>query len=274
MDYYGTFLENTELSTAVVDQDENVYVFQRTSPVSLVKITPEGERIMLNEDVSSAATDAKIGPDGSMVVLVNNRQTSKINLETGEETDWLRLSKSVSRGDFDENGNLYAGGRRSDLIVILPDESFSQIGHWIADEILWVRVYDNYVYLLIDIASVSEERPDFSIWRHPIDGAGNVGEPELFIDWTQTGDYAESLPSCFTFSENGLMMIGTDHADPIMLYDLESDTQDILYKDILPTAAIQLVWGAGSHVYMILGGENNNLIRIDMGTAGAPYYGR
>jgi hypothetical protein len=274
MDYYGNFLENIELTAAVVDANENLYVFQRTAPVSVVKITPDQEREILNAEVDRAETDAVIGPDGMMVLLSNNRDMTKLNLETGEETEWLNLSKSVSYGDFDSNGNLYAGGRRSDLFVVLSDETSSQAGFWARDEILWVRVFGDYVYVLVDIATPTDELPDMSIWCHAIDGAGAVGEAELVVNWTETGEYAESLPHTFVFSADGKMLVGTDYVHPIMLFDLATGAQDILYKEILPTSALKLVWGSGTNVYMILGGEVFDMVRIDMGTAGAPYFGR
>jgi len=274
MGYYGNFLENAVLSAAALDADENLYVFQRTSPASVVKVTPDGEPEIFADALDRAVTDAKMGPDGLMILLRNNRDVTRLNLETGEETEWINLSKSVTYGDLDANGNLYVGGRRSDLIVVLPDESSSQIGEWTKDEILWVRVYEDYVYVLVDIARPTEENPDMSIWRHAIDGAGNVGARELVLNWTETGEYAESTPSCFTFSTDGLMLVGTDYTHPIMLFNPATGTQDILYKEILPTTAQQLVWGNDTNVYMILSGESNNMVRIDMGAAGAPYHGR
>ena len=94
------------------------------------------------------------------------------------------------------------------------------------------------------------------------------------LDWSKTGEYAESTIYTFTFSADGLMYIGTDYVQPVMILDPNSGEQDILYKDILPTYVAQMKWGTGNNIYTILGGEEWNIIKVDMGKKGAPYYNR
>jgi hypothetical protein len=272
-DRYGTFLENLQLSIIVVDKAENLYVIQRV-PRPVYKITPDGTQTTIGE-TSRIVTDAKIDRDGKIVLIMNYRRLGKMDPETGEEVEMVDVGKTVSFGDFDQDGNLYVGGRRSDLIVIAPDLTKKSLGGaYASDEILCVRVYNGYVYLLVNVASPNEQNPELAIWRHQIlDATGALGDKELVLDWANTGEFAEAAPRNFTFDTKGVMYIGTEHTQPIMILTPDK-TQDILYKDILPSYSEQLVWGTGNYLYMLLGGDEWNVVRIDMGQPGAPYFGR
>jgi len=266
---YGELFDNLQLSAIVVDQMENLYIiqFDRT----IFKYTPAGEKTVIGEVADRIATDAKFSPDGKFLLLKNYRRIYAMDLETGIETEWMDVRKAVSSGDFDSNGIFYAGGRRSDLIVVNRTDSTSlQIGVYARDEILHVRVYGDYVYLLVDLASPDEANPDIAIWRHQIlDAEGNLGARELVLNWAETGEYAQSTPKNFTFSADGIMYIGTDYVHPIMIV-YPDRRKDILYKGILPSYAEKLVWGSKSYLYMMLGGDEWNIIKIDMGAPGAP----
>ena len=275
MDRYGSFVENLQLRAIAVDKAENLYVIQLT-PSTVFKVTPDGEKTIIGES-PRAVTDAKIGPGGKLVLLMNYRRIYQMNLETGEATEWVDAGsgKNVSFGDFDSNGNFYVGGRRSDLIVVAPNLSKKSIGVYSRDEIFCVRVYNDYVYLLVDLASSDEQNPKKAIWRHQIlDADGNLGTRELVLNWANTGEYAASVPQTLTFSDDGLMYIGTNYTHPIMIFDPQNGRQDILYKGILPSYAVKLEWGTENYLYMLLGGTEWNIVRINMGKAGAPYYGR
>jgi hypothetical protein len=70
------------------------------------------------------------------------------------------------------------------------------------------------------------------------------------------------------------MYVGTNDVNPIIMVKPDN-TEDILYKDILPSAAQKLVWGDGNLLYMILANDSEvSLVKIDMGAPGAPYFGR
>ncbi|MBN2412382.1 IPT/TIG domain-containing protein [candidate division KSB1 bacterium] len=269
---YGEFSGGERHSALAVDKDENLYVFQRT-PRTVFKIPPAGERIEIGE-ASRTVTDAKMGPNGKLIMLMNNRNIQQMDPSTGEETLWIAANKKVSYGDFDSNGNFYTGGLRTDLSVITPAGSDNTIDVYASFAILCVRVYNGFVYLLVENPRPDGINPDLAIWKHEIlETNGTLGEAQLVLDWADTGDYAEFEPKYFTFSMDGIMYIGTDHASPILILNPDG-SQDILYKDILSTSAEFLVWGTGNYLYQIMGGEAWDLKRIDMGAVGATYYGR
>ena len=155
-------------------------------------------------------------------------------------------------------------------MIIAPDLSTSQAGFYADDEILGVRVYNGFVYLIVAGTS-----PEMAIWRHQIGANGTLGAQELVLDWAESGEFAGTDLNSLTFSADGIMYVATSNANPIMMIypDYIDGHRDIIYKGILPSTVESFHWGTGNHLYMINGGSNWTVYRIDMGAAGAPYYG-
>jgi len=267
---YGDYDGANAFTAMTVDRDENVYT-THMNPRSVYKVTPDGSRTEIGL-VEKLMTDILVDADGNLVLLFKNDEIHKMNVTTGEETLWIDVGEKVAFGDFDSQGNLYAGGIKTDLVVVQSDETVHLLGTYASDRINAVRVYNGYVYLLVDMNKPDEEHPDLAIWRHPIlDASGNLGPAELVLNWEETGEFAESTPADFTFDEDGILYVATDYTYPILMVD-PSGPQDILYKDIIPTEAQTLVWGAGNDLYMVQG-DADILLRIFMGKSGAPVYG-
>ncbi len=278
MDRYGDFRDNNQLGAIAVDEDENMYAIEVST---IYKITPDGEKIFIGE-IQGLAYDARIGNSGELVVLSNSDVISQIDVTTGEVTKWADAAKKVRYGDFDGQGNFYTSGRKAGLYIITPGDTVGEsvaiagvTDVYLNDIIYWVRVYhDNhtgkeYIYLLVDLSDPDENSPGLAIWRHEIlDANGNLSGKELVLDWSTTGVFAETNPISFTIheDEDGVVIyVGTDHTDPILIFDPDKNSQDILYKGILPSSAQKLEWGNTNYLYMILGGDENNILRIDMG---------
>jgi hypothetical protein len=269
---YGQLVETDKIGSVAVDADENVYFTQ--APRDVFKVQPDGTTTLLGSS-SRAVTDSRVGPGGKLVMLMAYRRIYAMDLATGEETEWANVGEAVSYGDFDEYGNFYAGGEETDLITIKPDTTFSKLGVYMADTIACVRVYDRYVYLLVKPAAPDDSNPAVAIWRHKIQNAnGSLSARELVLDLLEMNFEAGTQVYDFTFSDDGILLIGTDNSSPLITYNVESNEQDIFYKGILPPAAHNLVWGNGNYIYVAQGGENWSLVRIDVGGQGATYYGR
>lgn len=274
MERYGGFIENLDIAALEADKEGNVYAIMNIPPRTIYKVTPDGEKTAICE-FDGTPKDAKMGPNGNLLVMRNNRAIEQIDLTTYEQTEWYKAAKKVSTGDFDANGNFYGGSSRSDLLVVTKDLVESQAGYYIRDEILCIRVYNNAVYVLVEVASPTEENPEIAIWKHPITSAnGSLGTRELILDWTKTEMFAMDYEAnYFTFTADGVLLLGNSSENPIyMIYP--DGTTDIFYKSIIPTSAEKLVWGPGNYMFMVLGGEEATLLKIDMGAPGAPYYGR
>ncbi|MBN2105621.1 IPT/TIG domain-containing protein [bacterium] len=279
---YGNFVENKQLEALTVDQDETVYVMQR-SPASVHKITSDGKRTVIGQ-AAIIPSHVVMAPNGKLTYFKDKR-IRQMDVSSGVSDTLLQVSKNAAFGDYDKYGNLYTGGgRSSDLMVVQPDLTFNVTGIYEDDDILYIRVYDNHVYLLVKIDSPDENTPELGIFKHEIqDANGTLGERETVFDWASTGDYAESEPLAFTFSAYGKLFIGSDNLDPILMIDLDNETQDIVYKGILTGIIGGMEWGTGDFLYYIKdeyedddgnSDEIFNLMRVDLGESGAPYYGR
>jgi hypothetical protein len=278
MDRYGEFRDNNQLGAIAVDQDENMYAIEIST---VYKITPDGEKIFIGQTEGNAY-DARIGPSEELVILMNSTVISQMDVATGEVTKWAEVAKRVRYGDFDAQGNFYTSGRKAGLYIVAQGDTVGEsvtiagvTNVYLNDIIYYVRVYhDNhtgkeYIYLLVELSDPDENNPELAIWRHEIlDANGNLGERELVLDWSTTGEFAETNPISFAIheDEDGVVIyVGTDHTDPILMFDPDKNSQNILYKGILPSSAQKLEWGNTNYLYMILGGDENNVLRIDMG---------
>ncbi|MBN2103791.1 IPT/TIG domain-containing protein [bacterium] len=269
VEIYKHFYDQNPLRALAMDTDENCYVFQ-SMPRNVVRIAPSGDQFTVGE-TERPVSDAIMGPDGQLVLFMNNRRINQLDVMTGAETEWLDTGERIGCGDFDSEGNLYIGGRRTDLIVAAPDLSFQSLGFYATDDIRFIRVYDDYVYLLVETGYDDINIPELAVWRHRIqDANGTLGTRELVLDWAETGEFAESDPVCFTFSASGTMVFGTDHEDPVLMVEPDG-TLDILYKGLITSFVLDMVWGNSTYLYAV---TEDDLIRIDMGEPGAPYYGR
>jgi len=265
----GSFVDNQVQIALAVDKNENLYICERLNKI-IWKISASGDKTQL-ANPSKFVTDAKIGPGGVLILMANNKSIFQINPVTGEETVWKTAPKAVSYGDFDDQGN-FITGVKNDLYVIYPDGSALDIG-LNKFNFRCIRVYNGYVYLLAENTSPDDENPALAVWRFEIKSDGSLGDKELFLDWAETGDYAESDPTCLTFGQDGTMYVTTDNENPIfMLYG--DGKQDVLYKEILTPPLSYIVWGSQNKMYVIVGGDVNKVNSIGMGAQGAPYYGR
>ncbi|MFC1570017.1 IPT/TIG domain-containing protein, partial [bacterium] len=272
--YSGGFLDGSQMGAIAVDADENLYFFIYTTRL-VYKIAQNGDQTFIGT-TSRMVKEVKVVADGTLLIFASNTTVYKMDPVTGEDTEWYKFKKKTSSGDFDANGNLYTGGGKSDLLILSPDmtETASEVFNSRSDNIFCVRVFNNHVYVLATLGDFDENNPEVAIWRMPIlDAAGTLGERELVLDWATTGEYASSEPLYFTIAQDGMMLVGTDHVNPILTLDLGTNVQDVLYKDILSTSANYMTWGNGNYLYMIQGGDTWRIRRIDTGKPGAPYFG-
>lgn len=261
---HGSFLENLELRTVSVDNDENVYITEASSFI-IWKITPDGEKTIV-DTASRAPFGAVIGPGGYLYLLGSNRIIDRVNLSTGDVSNWNRLSsnRQVRVGDFDNDGYMYTGGIRTDLWIVAPDSSSSAAGFYSQDSIIAVKTYNGFVYV-----AVTGPNGRF-IYRHSTTN-GTLGAQELFLNW-QASQFGSLLFASMAFASDGRMFIGTDAADALVVFDPATNQMDYFYKGILPPYCKGIQWGTGNYLYMIGGNtepaQDWKAYKVDMGSTG------
>jgi len=270
MELYGDFSENITLSVIVADNQENLYVIEGRN---VHKVNPNGEKSIF-ATTNRSTLDAKIGPDGNLYLLGNNRAVDKVDLTTREVSRWIQLpsGKIVRYGDFDDNDNFYTGGNKTDLLVVESNLTVKPAaGYYTGSDILAVRAFNNYLYV---VTKKSDYADTAKIYRHQIDASGNLGAQELVLDMRITGDLSSREIKGLTFSSAGIMYLATDAVNPIITFNLADGTVDFLYKEILRPYCKSFCWGVGNFIYMINGdatsGEEWRVYRVNVGITGIP----
>jgi len=265
---YGDFSENITLNVVVADNLENLFVIEG---LNVHKVSPNGEKRVI-ATANRTALDAKVGPDGNLYLTGSNRAIDKVDVTTGDVSRWVQMpsGKNVRYGDFDDNGNFYTGGNKTDLLVVESNLSVKPAaGFYIGNEILAVRAFNNYVYV---VAKKADYADTANIYRHQIDASGNLGAQELVLDMRTTGDLSSRAIIGLTFSTAGIMYLATDAVNPIITYNLADGKVDFLYKEILHPYCKSFCWGVGNFIYMINGdataGEEWTVYQVNTGTTG------
>jgi hypothetical protein len=263
----------TQIGAIEIDRNENLYFVDQTS-LEIRQVTPAGVKKVINT-ARTLVTDIKFAPSGKLLLIMQTRNfIDQVDTASGTRTPWVYLNQSnYYYGDFDVNGNFYLGGRGRPLYVIGPDTSKKTISEYNTDIIIYLRVYNGYVYTLTSnstgLVSV--------LWRNKIlDASGNLeGKVQLL---NLSGGEFPSSPQKFTFSASGLLYITSNDSlgRTIVTYDLNNGQMETLYEAIIPKSIpMRLVWGTGNLLYLSVSGDGKyDILRIDPGTTGAPYYGR
>jgi len=273
---FGNFAGADAILATTVDQNENVYLAMNNTDVIRLKSDGSRDTEFLGTTDYSLWTDMKVSSDGYLYLARSNNIIYRLPKEGGSTEEYVKFTSRndrVNSIDFDENDNLFGGGRKT-LVVIRPDGSYEKLGYYSDYDIASVRVYNNYVY-------VAAENSSTGIWRHQIlDQNGSLGDQESVLDWS-TSPYADANIYDITFSENGVIYIATDNNEvsSIIKYNPDTGSLEPLFFEIIPSAVEQLVWGNSTYLYAVINrntrfDQGGQLLRINTGEPGAPYYGR
>lgn len=241
----GVFEASERIYTVEADKEGNVYVYLSTQVVK--KLTPDGssETVGTTSSPFGIATDMRFGPDGYLYMQQrNNKSLHRMPPGGGEfELKYKQWPSAVNYIDFDENGNLYAAGKKTSVYVLRPDGSIETVADYKNFEVLAVRVHGGYVYFL---ALAQVPGVPSGIYRNPIQSTnGALGPSELVLDWSTTGAWASSKFTDIVFSTLGDMYISTDSSDPILVVKRDG-SQVPLYKGIVKSQALELAWSGNN----------------------------
>ena len=272
IEQYGSFLDNTlELSVLAVDKDENLFVVE-TSSKNVRKVSPNGDKVLIGKG-SRATTDGTIGPDGNLYMTSNNRYIDRTDASGVVVWTQMPSGKVVKTGNFDAYGYFYTGGSRTDLCIVPPNppeklvaSDIKLAGIYATDDILLIRVFGNNVYVASKPYNSSDSP---KIWRHSIDGNGNIGTQELVLDLSKISLIASSTLIGFTLASDGSIFLLTDNAAPLISVNPVTLQATIFYKGIIPSYCDFFCWGNGNYIYTINGnttaGADWTVYRVDMG---------
>jgi hypothetical protein len=280
------------INAMTMDNQENLYMYM--SDKTIYKITTDKERTLFSDAGVAAVVSMRPGPGGTLYIS-RSRNTGIYVVSPDGITEKLDdFPQKISYFDFDENGNIFAGGRESNLIIRNIDGIFKTVGDYEDFEIFGLRIFNGYVYVIAEYRGDLDSVPLMAIWKSEIvasagDISIDVGARELVLDWAQSGDFSDSDIMDITFSAEeagGDCFVATnngasdtdDSTDPILIIHSDGSFESFYKGGLLvpdggePDADI-MVWGNGKYMY-IYNSAVNRIFQLGMNRNGAPYYGR
>ena len=283
-DYYGPFRTKSviasykaidkfiDASGLAVDDQENVYVLT-TGKEILKLVHPDSNATVFGTATFITTPCMRVGPD-SMIYVTRGIKSLYRVAEGGRTTRFASANTKVSYIDFDENKNLFAGGKGGTIECIKPDNSVATVADYTGYIITSLRVYEGYIYISAVYDGDDSTAIQEGIWKNQIlDADGNLGNNELVVDWQQLmGEFGPKIQS-ITFDENGEMLIGLDKDNAIYLLN----SSKYFYYEVLQPPATLITYGNQYYLYInqhAEKAEDRAILRVEVSTKGAIYHGR
>lgn len=276
-----TMRELGTLNTMIVDENENMFIHSNRK--TYLQVSKEAGFVQLMTTLPRVVYDLKMGPGGVVYVGRDEKYLMVVRPDGTEFEKWANgLPQKVKYLDFDENLNIYAGGKRSGILKIGLDESVVSLGGYENHDIAGVRVYNGELYVAASYLGDDGLDLAFGIYKHTINADGTLGERTVFVDWSKTGGFVETTFSDFEFDEDGILLVSTNggegfNLDPMMMV-YPDGTVDTFYKGgILSGPILGMAWGSGETLYYFKTDSDGLIFTIhEMGMAKrcAPRYGR
>ncbi|NQT27174.1 IPT/TIG domain-containing protein [candidate division KSB1 bacterium] len=265
---YGKFVTPGGVFLMDFDTEGNMWMLVRKR---VFKILPDQYIVEITQQTYRGSTsDIKIGPNGYLFMKKKDHALLYMidSAQNDTTVEYAAYPKNMSYIDFDENGNIFAGGDGTGIGVIVGDTSYV-VGNCEDLSIVCIRVFDDALYVLDD---------ESNVWRSEIlDDAGTLADKELFLDWSTSG-YTGAEAFCITFDADGILYVGTDHSDTVLMFDTDGKLIGPLFKGILFPSSIWMTWDNDNSLYVTRYGSPEDMVddlfKVSVDKAGAPYYGR
>ncbi|HHM23832.1 MAG TPA: hypothetical protein ENJ23_02190 [Bacteroidetes bacterium] len=263
---FGKLGETDVVYAIAVDSEENLYIDLEGKKIK--KIARDGTTTHYADVGFLKANSMRMGPNNILYAAVTLGRLKKISAISpdGVESTFVTLAAIPYDLDFDQSGNMWVAAGK-DVYLVKPNKSKSKVGSFAA-KLRRIKLFNGYVYVLGGAAGQQK------IWRAEIQGE-TLGTPEEFVDLGAASWLEGAEVFSFTFAEDGDLFLGTDHS-PDAIFILHADgSHEILFESLIGPRIFDLVWGQGNYLYAAqqLDGSSN-VLKIDVGKKGAPYYGR
>lgn len=268
------------------DKLGNAYVSYTVDTLSkgIKKIAPDGTITdFAPKGTELSWSSLKLGQSGELYAAKNLRGVWKIPESTTPppNSPWVGpsngLSENIADFDFDQNGNIWAGGPNNSVYRITQNKNVKAFSF--KATIRSVRVFNNYFYV------AGSKDGSESVWRFQIVNSDSLLAGELYYDFKAT--YPVGTIRGITFSADGDLYIGTDGVEMIVKVRPDRSSQ-ILFSGVLnPSNKCKFnsfFWRSGDvYLYLLRHAVNLNdtatppeaIIKVNTlnNLGGAPYYG-
>ena len=259
-----------ELASAVMtDAAGNIYAGYSANGLEagVLKVTPAGTRSTYAPATAGVALWScfKMGPGGYIYAARNLRAIYRYSPGGGSSAAiWTQITgTTLSDFDFDQSGNMWAGGNNSNIYRI--DQSKVSTSYPFVGVVHSIRVYNGYLYF------AAKTDAGEKVWRAQISASG-LGTPEIYFDFATA--YPTFNAVAITFSSDGILYIGTDSPNGLVVVnpDKSYGAPFAAYNSLYTPAFYSLAWGAADDLYATSSG--GVLMKMTVrGKKSAPYYG-
>lgn len=270
-EFYTKFQDFEIPHSITVDNNNNIYVSLEGRGIK--KIT--SDEVMTDYAPKGAETfwnSFKFGAGLQIYATKNLRGVWKITEgQTPPNSPWVATptGSRIIDIDFDQNLNCWAVGNNNSIYRITTDLTIKE--YPFKANIRSVRIFQNILY----VAGLKDSIE--GIWKFPIDANFDLGNSELYFNYTEKIDDISQI-NAITFAADGDLIVGTNKkVDPIIVIHLDG-SNEILYPGVIIPYVDVFYWGKDKYLYYTQIDQTTNkgktIYRIDMQKQGAPYYGR
>jgi hypothetical protein len=264
-------LSATEQSTALAtDTSGNLYAGRSTNSIDigLLKFTAAGSRSSYAPATGGVVgwTSFKMGPGGYLYAARGVRALYRFSPGGGASADlWVAFPSGtlITDIDFDQSGALWGCGDTTNIYRVLVDKTITAFPF--AGQVYSLRVFNGFLYF------AAKTNAGQKIWRAQI-SSGGLGTPEVYFDFGAA--YPANIPLAITFSSDGVLYIGTDSPDGLVIVQ-PSKSYSAPYKSYKASFGTGLgifAWGSADNLYCST--SDGILLKfLIRGKTSAPYYG-
>lgn len=267
---FGSFIAGEAATSLTVDATGNLFSGFSSNGIEagVVKFTAAGTRSAYAPATAGVSfwSGLKFGPGGFLYAARNARAMYRFPANgSGPGAVYQALPVGVFGYDFDfdQSGMMWIGGNNSSIYRLDPNKVLTTFPF--VAQIRSVRVYNGYLYF-----SAKTDAGE-KIWRAQISAAG-LGTPEVYFDFGAV--YPTNIASCITFSSDGILYIGMDSPDGILVVnpDKSFSAPFAAYSALYTPSISFMTWGASNDMYV--SSSSGALIKVTVrGKKSAPYYG-
>ncbi|MFQ5604911.1 MAG: IPT/TIG domain-containing protein [bacterium] len=276
---FGKIFEGDIAYGIASDVSGNVFTFVQSRSNEIKVMTANGATTYAATPFLNAivVNNMKMGPDNLLFVAPTGR-LRRINTYAADGSEAVYVSPPIRPQDldFDSGDNLWIVGG-SKLVLVKPDKSVQEMATFPVNRLLTVRIFNNFVY----VGGIDTNTGEEKIWRVQMQGE-NVSAPEVVLDVASNGFLNGEHVLCLTFAEDGDMILGTTHANGILILHADGGIEP-LYPGLFLPQIYALSWAEGPTLFAVRQRESeetpntfdfSQIYKISMDKNGAPYYGR
>ncbi|MBT4035359.1 MAG: IPT/TIG domain-containing protein [Candidatus Marinimicrobia bacterium] len=269
----GGFIDSDSyISTVSCDNSGNTYV---NGDKNIYIIKPDSVKSEYNSTILTGIGKMKMGPAGNHYFIIATA-ISRITPPDVTEGLWFKaMPEALLDFDFNVTGSILLAGVSGVIYSFdIDTKTFTEDSTYHGINVRSMRVFDGDLY-------VSGERLDTlgaivqkGLWSSEIVGESLSGM-ELLADLGDIDANGDLTITSMAISASGSIFLGNLNDPPLIRY--KNGQLSPFHEPILSSPIGALSWGSGDYLYLVRqarGDVTQRVLELDMGQAGAVYYGR